>query len=111
MKRKERKVIKSFKYRIYPNTETERKLFWTLSRCRELYNAALSERRDSYKYTGKGVNYYEQKRDLVEIKQIREEYQDLASHVLQDVLTRLEKAMQNFFRRVKNGEKPGYPRF
>jgi putative transposase len=102
---------KAFKFRLYPNQEQEHKLFWTLSRCRELYNAALSERRDSYKYTGKGVSYYEQKRDLIEIKQIREEYQDIASHVLQDVLTRLEKAMQNFFRRVKNGEKPGYPRF
>ncbi|TMC21042.1 MAG: hypothetical protein E6J34_10695 [Chloroflexi bacterium] len=39
---------KAFKYRIYPNKEQERKLFWTLTRCRELYNAALSERRDAY---------------------------------------------------------------
>jgi putative transposase len=103
---------KAYKFRLYPNKTTEQKLYWTLSRCRELYNAALSERRDSYKYTGKGVSYYEQKRDLVEIKnEIREEYKDIASHVLQDVIMRLDKAMQNFFRRVKQGEKPGYPRF
>jgi putative transposase len=31
--------------------------------------------------------------------------------VLQDVLTRLDRAFQAFFRRVKNGERPGYPRF
>lgn len=103
---------KTFKYRIYPTKETERKLFWTLTRCRELYNAALSERKDAYKYAGKRVNYYDQQNDLPEIKaEIREEYQDIAAHVLQDVLRRLDKAFQNFFRRCKNGENPGYPRF
>lgn len=103
---------KAFKYRLYPNKETACALQWTLDRCRELYNAALSERRDAYKYAGKSINYYDQANDLPEIKhEIREEYQDIASHVLQDVLKRLEKAFQNFFRRIKNGEKPGYPRF
>ena len=103
---------RTFKYRLYPNRETTSKLYWTLNRCRELYNAALSERRDSYRYTGKGVTYLQQANDLPEIKQeIREEYSDIASHVLQDVLRRLDKAMQAFFRRVLNGETPGYPRF
>lgn len=37
--------------------------------------------------------------------------QQIHSQVLQDVLRRLDKAFQNFFRRVKSGEKPGYPRF
>jgi len=103
---------KTYKYRLSPTCETTSKLYWTLDRCRELYNAALSERRDSYKYTGKGVSYYDQQNDLPEIKNcIREEYQDIVSHVLQDVLRRLDKAMQNFFRRVKAGQTPGYPRF
>ena len=103
---------RTFKYRLYPNRETTSKLYWTLNRCRELYNAALSERRDSYRYTGKGVTYLQQANELPEIKQeIREEYADIASHVLQDVLRRLDKAMQAFFRRVLNGETPGYPRF
>jgi putative transposase len=103
---------KAYKFRLCPTKGQKQKLQWTLDRCRELYNAALSERRDSYKYTGKGVSYYDQKRDLVEIKNdIREEYKDIHSQVLQDVLLRLDKAMQNFFRRVKQGETPGYPRF
>jgi putative transposase len=108
---KQRNVIKAFKYRLHPNKETEKKLFFVLARCRELYNAALSERRDAYKYAGKSVTVYEQKRDLVDIKHIREEYKDIASHVIQDVLFRLDKAFQAFFRRVRNGEEPGYPRF
>lgn len=104
-------MIRNFKYRLYPNKTTEEKLFWTLARCRELYNAALSERRDAYRMAGKSITWYEQKRDLVEIKQMREEYQNIASHVLQDVILRLEKAFRNFFRRMKNGETPGFPRF
>jgi IS605 OrfB family transposase len=48
---------------------------------------------------------------LPEIKQLREEYQDIHSQVQQDVLKRLDKAFDAFFRRVRNGETPGYPRF
>jgi putative transposase len=103
---------KAFKYRLYPTWKQEQKLFWTLTRCRELYNAALSERKDAYKYEGRSVSYYEQKRDLPEIKaEIREEYQDIHSQVLQDVLLRLKKAFDAFFRRIEHGEEPGYPRF
>jgi len=102
---------KAFKFRLYPNKEQEQKLLFTLNRCRELYNAALSERKDSYKYTGKGVTYFQQKRDLPEIKIIREEYKEIHSQVLQDVFNRLDKGMKAFFRRVQNGETPGFPRF
>ena len=103
---------KAFKYRLYPNKEQAQTLFWTLARCRELYNAALSERKDAYKMAGKSISYYEQKRDLPEIKGVlREEYQQIHSQVLQDVLLRLDRAFKAFFRRVVNGEKPGYPRF
>lgn len=103
---------RAYKFRLYPTKKQEKIFFFTLNRCRELYNAALSERRDSYKYTGRGVSYYEQKRDLPEIKnKIREEYQEIHSQVLQDVLLCLDNAMQAFYCRVKNGEVPGFPRF
>ncbi len=104
--------IKAYKYRIYANKATTEKLHWVLDRCRELYNAALDERKSAYRMAGKSISVYEQKRDLVEIKEvIRPEYQEIASHVLQDVLFRLKEAFDRFFQRVKNGEKPGYPRF
>ncbi|HVB73722.1 MAG TPA: transposase, partial [Ktedonobacteraceae bacterium] len=102
----------AFKYRLYPTKKQEQKLFWTLTRCRELYNAALTERKEAYRMAGMSISYYEQKRDLPEIKaELREEYQDIHSQVLQDVLLRVKRAFDAFFRRVKNGEKPGYPRF
>jgi putative transposase len=104
--------MKAFKYRLYVNKATEEKLTWTLDRCRELYNAALQERKEAYKMAGKSISYYEQKRDLVAIKEeIRPEYQEIASHVLQDVILRVKKAYDAFFRRVKHGEKSGYPRY
>lgn len=105
-------MIKAYKYRLYPNKATAEKLQWTLDRCRELYNAALAERKEAWRMAGKSISYYEQKRDLVDIKEeIRPEYQEIASHVLQDVILRVKKAYDNFFRRCKNGEKPGHPRF
>jgi putative transposase len=91
--------------------------------------AGLQERRDAYEmgvrrhpgYYGEGtrkqltrehaVGYYEQKRELVDIKELRPEYQEIASHVLQDVIMRLKRAYDAFFRRVQHGEQPGYPRF
>lgn len=102
---------KAFKFRIYPTEKQIGKLEWTLRCCKELYNAALQERRDAYKMCGVSVSYYTQNMQLPEIKEIREEYRDIHSQFLQDVLTRVDKTMDNFFRRVKNGEKPGYPRF
>ncbi len=102
---------KAYKFRLYPNKQQEEKLFWTLNRCRELYNAGLQERKEAYKYAGKSISYYEQKRDLPEIKEIRREYNDIYSQVLQDVLLRLKRAFDHFFGRIKEGQTPGYPRF
>jgi len=103
---------KAYKFRLYPTKQQEKTLFWTLARCRELYNAALAERKEAYRMEGKSITYYEQKRDLPEIKaELREEYQQIHSQVLQDTLLRLSRAFDAFFRRVENGEEPGYPRF
>lgn len=97
---------KAYKFRLYPNKQQEEKLFWTLNSCRELYNAALSERKDAYRMAGKSISYYEQKRDLPEIKEIRPEYHDIHSQVLQDVLLRLKRAFDRFFERVKTVRSP-----
>jgi putative transposase len=102
---------RTYKFRLYPTGKQARILQWMLDRSRELYNAALQERRDAYRMAGTSINYYDQANQLPSIKEIREEYKDIHSQVLQDVLRRVDKAMQAFFRRVKAGETPGYPRF
>jgi putative transposase len=52
-----------------------------------------------------------QQAQLPEIKQLRPEYGDLDAQMLQDVLQRLDRAFQGFFRRLKAGQTAGYPRF
>ena len=78
---------------------------------RELYNAALQERREAWKKAGKSVTVYDQMRLLGEVKAVRPEYQGVYAQVLQETLKRLDRAFQGFFSRVKRGEKAGYPRF
>ena len=83
----------------------------TLALCRELYNACLEERTEAYRMSKLTITYNQQANQLPEIKELRPEYNDIHSQVLQDTLRRVEKAVDNFFRRVKAGEKAGYPRF
>jgi len=79
--------------------------------CRNLYNSALQERRDFYKKYNKSRSYIDQAKFLCEIKEILPEYKNIHSQILQDILKRLDKSFQGFFRRLKSGEKPGFPRF
>src|SRR5262245_23291540 len=83
----------------------------TLNVCRELYNAAIQERRDAYRINGVSVNYHAQAIQLPQIKKVRDDLGAVYSQVLQDTLRRVDKAFDAFFRRVRNGETPGYPRF
>ena len=76
--------------------------------CRELYNAALSERRQAWQRQRKSITYLDQQNVLPEIKQVREDVAEIHSQVLQDVLRRLDKAFKAFFARVKKGEKAGF---
>lgn len=104
-------MLKAFRYRLNPTKAQEAALNEQLQLCRNLYNCALQERRDAYKKDGKTVTGYDQMKYLTEIKAALPEYAGVYSQVLQDVLKRLDKAFKAFFRRVKSGEKPGYPRF
>jgi putative transposase len=102
---------RTFKYRLYPNRKQRDILSAQLSMCRELYNAALQERIESYKTTGKGVTWLQQQSQLPAIKEVRPEFKSVHAHTLQAVLIRLNRSFQNFFRGVKKGETAGFPRF
>src|SRR5579872_5589374 len=104
-------VRKTYQYKLQPTAEQEGTLAFVLRRCRELYNAGLQERRDAWQQRGVSITPASQSAQLPAVKEVRPEYRDVHSQVLQDVLTRLDRAFQAFFRRVKAGETPGYPRF
>lgn len=98
--------MKSFKFRIYPNEDQINTFEDWLNECRFIYNDCLADRTNAYQRTGKSINYYQQAGEL--------KYRDLNCYYdsAQKTLDGLDKACQNFFRRVKLGIKPaGYPRF
>lgn len=103
---------KTYKYRLYPTKKQIQKLEWTLDKCRILYNSCLLDRRNNYEQRGKGLSRIRQQEILKSDKKKIEFLNDIHSQVLQDVLFRVERAFQGFFRRLKekNG-KAGYPRF
>jgi putative transposase len=102
---------KMYTFRLYPTVKQVRTLEWTLRRCAELYNACLEERTAAYQMCRISVSYEMQSEQLPELKVLRPEYREIHSQVLQDVLKRLEKAMQDFFRRIREGQTPGRPRY
>ncbi len=76
-----------------------------------LYNCALEQRKIAYRQFGISVRRLDQQAELLEIKKYFSEYKGIHSQILQEVILRIDKSFQNFFRRVKSGENPGYPRF
>ena len=102
---------KTFKYRIYPTSNQQKFLDDTLEECRWLYNHLLDQRKISYQEVGIGPSRYDQVNTLPVLKESRPALAFVHSQVLQNVATRVDLSFQAFFRRVKNGEKPGYPRF
>lgn len=104
-------MIRSYKFRIYPTDAQQLKLLSHLDLCRNLYNGALQERISRYKYCNESLSYQDQQNSLPKVKELCPEYLTIHSQVLQDVLRRLDKSYKNFFRRIKSGEKPGFPRF
>jgi putative transposase len=107
----EQTVRKTFKYKLKPTPDQERMLDRTLMLCRHVYNAAIEERREAWQKCGVSVGYYQQKAELPPLKAELPAYAEVHSQVLQDVVQRVDRAFQAFFRRVKAGETPGYPRF
>src|SRR5215469_10398499 len=102
---------KTFQFRLYPNHAQEQTLLFWLRRCCALYNACLEESKAAWTMQGKSLSAFDQINELADLKQVFPAYQELPSHVLQDVIRRHFKAKQAFFRRVANGEKAGYPRY
>ncbi|MCW3098225.1 MAG: transposase [Chthonomonadaceae bacterium] len=102
---------KAFKFRLYPTPAQETILRQTLETCRGVYNSLLNERKHDYEVVGKSPSCAAQQKHLPLWKQDHPELSGVFSQVLQDVAKRIDKAFEAFFRRVKSGEEPGYPRF
>ncbi|MFN8486852.1 MAG: transposase [Caldilineaceae bacterium] len=102
---------KAFKYRLYPSQSQAKTLDATLETCRRFYNDCLAERKAAYEDEQRTIGKFEQLRKVKTLKEINPYAKAIHSHVLQVVVADLDKAFQAFFRRIKSGETPGYPRF
>jgi putative transposase len=103
--------VKTFRYRIYPTQKQQRALEQSLDECRWLYNHFLVQRKRAWEERQEGLSLHDQLGSLPDLKRERPSLTHAHSQVLQNVGVRIDLAFKAFFRRVKNREKPGYPRF
>lgn len=104
-------VRKTFQFRLRPTKAQTKLLQGQLDECRWLYNELLSQRKVAHEELDVSLSKYQQLMFLPLLKEERPTLQTVHSQVLQNIVDRLDKAFQSFFRRCKAGEKPGFPRF
>lgn len=101
----------SYKFRLYPTDAQRDQMARNFGCCRYVFNHFLAQRQEHYKETGKFQTRFQQDKELTSMKQELPWLKEADSTSLQATLQDLDAAFQNFFRHVKRGEKPGYPRF
>lgn len=104
-------IRRTYRYRLLGNKETFQKAENWISLCRDIYNIALQQRIMIYKQDKGKISAYEQMKQLTALRNEFLEYKEVECHVLQGVIDNLNNAYLSFFRRIRNGEKPGHPRF
>jgi putative transposase len=104
-------VRRSYKFRMRPTARQHVALEACVASHRELYNSALQERRDGWAHSKTHIRYGDQAAQLTEIRSARPDVALWSYSSQQATLRRLNKAFDGFFRRVKAGGNPGYPRF
>jgi putative transposase len=102
---------RGYVFRLRPTARQHIALAACVEAHRELYNAALQERRDAWAHSKTRIRYGVQSAQLTEIRSVRPDVAVWSFSSQQATLRRLNKAFAGFFRRVKAGQTPGYPRF
>jgi putative transposase len=106
------KMYQPFKYRLYPFPNQERELLRQFGELRFLWNYALEQRKEAWRKEKRSVSYVDQCRDLAKWRAYdKEGLGTVYGHVAKETLARLDDAFKHFFRRVKSGGRPGFPRF
>src|SRR5262249_42747837 len=103
-------TIKTYEFKLRVNKSFVEACEHELEHSRQIYNAALAERISCYRITGASLGYNEQLCQLTEARALPEVKSHLRT-IQQDALERIDEAFKGFYRRLQNGEKPGFPRF
>ena len=102
---------KTFKYRLYPTAKQKKSLQLSLDACRWVYNKTLETRKQAWEERKESLSRYDTSNLLTQWKQDNQLLDSAYSQCLQNVTMKVDLAFRAFFRRVKAGETPGYPRF
>lgn len=103
--------IKVYEYKIRANKKFTVSCEAILTHCQHLYNACLEQRISFYRSTGVAIRWAEQSRQLTELRAEDVFARSVPRAIQEAVIKRVEITYQAFFRRVKNGDTPGFPRF
>ena len=104
-------MLKAYQYRLYPTKHQETILKDSLEYCRYIYNETLAFRKREWEENKKSINYFTTAKELTKWKKDKIQLNTIYAQVLQEVQVRVDLAFKSYFRRIKNGEKSGYPRF
>lgn len=102
---------KTFKYRIYPMKAQYTAMRSVLNACRWVYNESIAVRKNAWEQEHRSVSCYDTMKMIPRWSREHPFLRSAYSQSLQNACTRVDLAFQDFFRRVKAGKKPGYPRF
>lgn len=104
-------IDKAYRCRLYPNKEQAALIEKTFGACRWVYNMSLETKKASWDVNKKNLSAYELMGLLPKWKKTNPWLKDVCAQSLQQSIRDLDRAYNNFFRRVKRGEKPGFPKF
>jgi putative transposase len=104
-------VNRKVTYRLYPTAKQETAMLGIKRGHQRLYNAALEQRRAAWRRQRHSVTCMAQEKDFTALRAEDETIRRLNAQSSQLTLKRLDLAFHAFFRRLKAGETPGYPRF
>ncbi len=104
-------MLRTYRYRLYPNKVQREQIRKNIDACRFVYNWALERKKHAYVADGKCLSWYELNYLLTNLKQNNLFLKEAYSQSLIHAVKRVVLAYQHFFRRVKLGENPGYPKF
>ena len=101
----------TYKYRLLTKKRDHQRLEHLLETQRQLYNAALEERIDSYRKTGKSPSLFEQQKSLTICRKEHPEMAVLPANLQRGTLRRVDRAFKLFYTKIKEGQRAGLPRF
>jgi putative transposase len=107
-------MLKGIQVKLYPSVKQLALIKQHADASRWVYNECIARGKDSYEKSGLSLGKYTLTKAIAKLKNTSEDHSWLKlvhSQVLQDAVFKYDKAMSNFFRRIKQGKVPGYPRF